>query len=211
VTPLNQLLLDQRPRPSDIDEMLQPLLDALTDPDDDRRRGHVRHLLAAAQPPALGVVVDRLVELLAAPKASVRRQAAATLTEIGPPALPALRSALVARGRPRVQRVAGEILAAVAPRLRPDQRTGLSFDAMIVGLQTHDAAVQGAASRLIAAVRKEDEPGTGCSPDAARLLFERFGGGGDVRGMLTERPRAEALPEGGGTPPAPFGDMGEEA
>jgi hypothetical protein len=208
MNPLQRLFVDHRPRPSDIDEMLRPLLAALTDPDDDRRRGHVRHLLAVAQPAALPVVADRLVELLAAGKASVRRQAAASLTEFGPVALPALRSALVARGRPRVQRAAAEILAAVAPRLQPDQRKNLNFDALIVGLQTRNAAVRHAVGQLVAAVHKEDEPGAGCSPDMAHSLFERFGGG--ARGKVVERTRGEVPRDGGAPRPTPFGPMEED-
>jgi hypothetical protein len=145
-------LLD--PDERELREMLTPLADALTDPDDGRRRDNVARLLPMC-PRAVWVrLLDRLVELAASRNGAVRRQARASLLQVGPAAVAALTVALINSRRPGLQRAAAETLEAVAPRLAPDRLSRLGADAMIVGFSSPDESVRTAAAKLSAAVRR---------------------------------------------------------
>jgi hypothetical protein len=141
------------PDERELREMLTPLTDALTDPDEGRRQDNVGRLLVLCPPQVLTRLLDRLVELAAARNAAVRRQARASLTQAGPAAVPALKFALTNRRRRGLQRAAAETLTAIVPLLGPDRLVNLANDATIVGLLSGDKAFHEALGKLRAAIR----------------------------------------------------------
>jgi len=139
----------------EIQGMLTPLVEALTDPDGDRRWDNVRRFLAeCTSPPLLARLAARLVELLGSRKASTRRRAAASLAQIGSSAVPALSLALLKGRNATLKRAAAGVLMLLAPRLPLRQLLDLSYDVPITASLTNDASVRAALATLEAVVRQ---------------------------------------------------------
>ncbi len=142
----------------EIQEMLTPLVEAMVHPDGDRRRENVRRFLAeCTAPPLLARLAARLVQLLGSRSASMRRRAAASLAQVGPPAAPALSLALLKGRNATRKRAAAGVLMLLAPRLPQGQLHDLSFDVPITASLTNDASVRAALATLEAVVRQARE------------------------------------------------------
>src|SRR5262245_991213 len=83
-----------------IQEGLARLAQALGDPDETQRQAVVRHVLASCLPVVLTGLGDRLVGMLNAPDEVTRRQARASLGELGPRVLASLSLGLSRGGEP---------------------------------------------------------------------------------------------------------------
>ena len=134
-----------------------PLLDALTDRDEQRREVAARHVLRTCLPAVVALLCRGLVERLLAGPAECRRAARASLVQVGAAALPALYGRLLRARSPAAQPALVEALTAIGQGLSPGGRVDLMLDLMIVrGRATDDSARQ-AIDAAIATLRRLNE------------------------------------------------------
>jgi hypothetical protein len=163
-----------------VQEQLTPLVQALLNPDESRRRAVVEHVLRACLPAVVARLVNRLVELLGQGGEVARRQAIACLAQFGHPALPALLLHFQRGHRAAVQRDVLAALRQMAPGLGPSQAVSLMQEVATLAPFAADEAVCLGLAEAIARLRRVTEgPG-------------RKAGAG--QSPATTPPRAEGLP-----------------
>jgi hypothetical protein len=101
---------------------LAPLVAGATDPDESRRQSAVGHLLQTWPPGLLVLLARRLAEVLVRDRVPVRRRAAASLVQLGAPAVPALLVVFLTTGRTVDQRQAVELLGEIGLNLNQEGR-----------------------------------------------------------------------------------------
>src|SRR5262249_7513484 len=114
-----------------IQEMLGPLVQGLTDPDEPRRQSAVRHVQQTCVPAVITPLIDRLGDLLGG-SGIVQRQAVASLAGFWPRALPALTLRFSGSRSVVVQQGIVAVFAAVARGLDRDGRLGLMTELLIL-------------------------------------------------------------------------------
>jgi hypothetical protein len=152
-----------------LQEQLTPLVQALTDADESRRRAVVEHVLRACLPAVVARLIDRLVELLGQSGEAGRRQAIACLAQFGQQALPALLLHFQRSHRAAVQLDILAALRQMAPGLDPRQVVGLMMEVTILQAFAADEGVASEVAETIARLRRVTEGpgrklGAGASP-----------------------------------------------
>src|SRR5262249_27125299 len=147
--------------PEQAERGLGQLLELLTDPDDGRRRAHVRRVMAVTLPAVRGLLIDRLVGVLKGEGQATRQRAAASLGEMGEAAIPSLTYHLQKPRSKDLQTRLPEVLVRIGRALPAAQRTELQFDLMIARGRARDPD---AAAAMLGALR-ELRPGRS-SPSA---------------------------------------------
>jgi HEAT repeat protein len=135
---------------------LTPLVRALTDPDEPRRRAAAQHVLQACVPAVIALLIDRLVALLGGSRL-VQRQAVASLAQFGPHALPALSLRFSRSRSAAVQQGIIEALTAVARGLDRDGRLGLMTELLILSRRAADDSIRERVMGLLATLRSSLE------------------------------------------------------
>jgi hypothetical protein len=110
---------------------LGPLVAALADPDEPRRHAAAEKLLQVCIPAVLDLLADRLVNLLGG-AGPARRQALASLVQLGQRALPTLTWRFTRTRSSGLQQGMVEALRGIARRLGPGQRFDLMTELLIL-------------------------------------------------------------------------------
>jgi hypothetical protein len=135
-----------------IQEMLGPLVQGLTDPDEPRRLAAVRHVQQTCVPAVLALLIDRLVALLGG-SGTVQRQAVASLVQFGPRALPALTLRFSRSRSAAVQQGIIGALTAVARGLDRDGRLALMTELLSLLRVAAEESIRESVARLLAGLR----------------------------------------------------------
>jgi len=143
--------------PSPAEVLAAPLLDALTDRDEQRREVAARHVLRTCLPAAVALLCRGLVERLLAGPLEGRRSARASLLQVGAAAVPALYCRLLHARNPGTQLALVEALAAIGAGLPTPGRVDRMLDLMIVRGRAADGAVVEAIDRAVATLRRLNE------------------------------------------------------
>jgi hypothetical protein len=108
-----------RPDPGEalLQEKLTPPVEALAHPDEPCRRAAVEHVLRTCLPAVVGRLIERLVDLLGG-EGTTRRQALASLAQLGGRAVPALPLRFPRSRSVALQRGIVEALTRTAPGLK---------------------------------------------------------------------------------------------
>jgi hypothetical protein len=158
--------------PSPAEVLAAPLLDALTDRDEQRREVAARHVLRTCLPPAVALLCRGLVERLLAGPLEGRRAARASLLQVGAAALPPLYCRLLGARGAGTQLALVEALAAIGQGLSPRGRMDLMLDLMIVRGRAADGSARQAIDRAVATLRRLNEraarPGQSPAESACR-------------------------------------------
>jgi hypothetical protein len=134
--------------------MVRPLVAALADADESRRHDAVRATLDRCGPRDIRVLADRLLELGGG---TARRQALASLAQLGPAVVPALTYRLTHARSAASQLEMVEVLARVAPRLGTAGRVDLMMElGIILARFAADETVRRGLQRLVAVLRTAD-------------------------------------------------------
>ena len=146
-----------QPDPSEarIHERLTPLVDALADPDDSRRRTAVEQVVRTCIPAVVGRLIERLVNMLG--EGTSRGPALASLAGFGNRALPSLTLRFTRTRDPALQSGIVEALTQIAPGLPLAQRLDLMTEIMILARFAADESVSRALDRLVAVARRATE------------------------------------------------------
>jgi hypothetical protein len=157
----NQTNLDERL----IHERLTPLVEAITDPDESRRRAAVEQIRRTCIPAVVGRLIDRLVGLLGGEDVT-HQQALASLSEFGALALPSLTLKFTRTRDAALQRGILEALQRIVPGLKVGEQIDLLTETLILDRFAADESVSRASARLVAVARRASEAAarTGCSP-----------------------------------------------
>ena len=145
------------PVPSRAEVAAAPLVDALCDPDEQRRQANTAHVLRACIPATLALLCQGLVERLLAGPLEGRRAARASLLQVGAAAEPALNWRLRHARNPGTQLALVEALAVIGARLPTPGRVDRMLDLMIVRGRAADGAVVEAIDRAVATLRRLNE------------------------------------------------------
>ena len=143
--------------PSLAEALAAPLLDALTDRDEQRREVAARHVLRTCLPAAVALLCRGLVERLLAGPLEGRRSARASLVQAGAAAVPALYYRLLGASGAGTQLALVEALAAIGAGLPTRGRIDLMLDLAIVRGRAADGAVVEAIDRAVATLRRLNE------------------------------------------------------
>jgi HEAT repeat protein len=139
-----------------IHERLNPLVEALTDPDESRRRAAVEHVVRTCIPAVVGRLIDRLVGLLGG-EGVTRGPALASLEEFGARALPSLTLKFTRTRDAALQRGILEALRRIVPGLKVGEQINLLTETLILGRFAADESVSRALARLVAVARRASE------------------------------------------------------
>ena len=101
---------------------LAPQVTGATDAGESRRQSAVEHLLQSWPPGLLVLLARRLAELFARDRVPIRRRAAASLVQLGAPAVPALLVMFLTTGRAVIQRQAVELLGEIGLNVNQEGR-----------------------------------------------------------------------------------------
>ena len=143
--------------PSPAEAAAAPLLDALTDRDEQRREVAARHVLRTCLPAAVALLCRGLVERLLAGPLEGRRSARASLLQVGAAAVPALYCRLLHARGAGTQLALVEALATIGVGLPARGRVDLIFDLAVArGRATDDSARQ-AIDAAVATQRRLNE------------------------------------------------------
>jgi hypothetical protein len=134
-----------------------PLLDALSDSDEQRRQAAARHVLRTCLPAVVALLCRGLVERLLAGPLEGRRAARASLQQVGAAAMPALYCRLLGARGAGTQLALVEALAAIGAGLPTHSRQDLMLDLVIVGGRAADGAVVEAIDGAVATLRRLNE------------------------------------------------------
>src|SRR5262245_36460309 len=115
-----------------VQQLLDPLAEALALPDEPSREAAVRSVCQAHTLAGAGPVIDALVELLGREDEPVRGQALAYLGRFGPLARPSLNLAFVRAGSAALQRGISEALTRIAGSLDRAQQLELVTDVTVL-------------------------------------------------------------------------------
>ena len=140
--------------PSPAEVLAIPLLDALTDRDEQRREVAARHVLRTCLPPAIALLCRCLVERLLAGPWEGRRAARASLAQVGAAAAPALYCRLLGARGAATQLALVEALAAIGAGLPARGRVDLIFDLAIVRGRAANDSVRQAIDEAVATLRR---------------------------------------------------------
>jgi hypothetical protein len=143
--------------PSRAEVAAAPLVDALCDPDEQRRQANTAHVLRACIPAVVALLCRCLVERLLAGPAEGRRAARASLVQVGAAAVPALYCRLLHARNPGTQLALVEALAAIGAGLPTRDRVDRMLDLAIVRGRAADGAVVEAIDAAIATLRRLNE------------------------------------------------------
>jgi hypothetical protein len=143
--------------PSRAEVAAAPLVDALCDPDEQRREATARHVRRTCIPAVVALLCRGLVERLLAGPLEGRRAARASLAQVGAAAVPALYCRLLGASGAGTQLALVEALAAIGQGLPPGGRVELMVDLMIVRGRAADGAVVEAIDRAVATLRRLNE------------------------------------------------------
>jgi hypothetical protein len=151
--------------PSPAEVLAAPLLDALTDRDEQRREVAARHVLRTCLPAAVALLCRGLVERLLAGPEEGRRAARASLVQVGAAAVPALYCRLLHARGAGTQLALVEALATIGVGLPARGRVDLMHDLMIVRGRAADGPARQAIDGAIVTLRRLNE--RAASPTAA--------------------------------------------
>jgi hypothetical protein len=143
--------------PSPAEAAAAPLLDALTDRDEQRREVAARHVLRTCLPPAVALLCRLLVERLVLGAADGRPAARASLVQVGPAAVPAVHLRLLQARDSAAQLALVEVLAAIGAHLPARGRVDLIFDLAIVRGRAADDSARQAIDAAVATLRRQNE------------------------------------------------------
>ena len=143
--------------PSPAEVLAAPRLDALTDPDEQRREAAARHVLRTCVPAVVALLCRGLVERLLAGPLEGRRSARASLEQVGAAAVPALYCRLLHARSPGTQLALVEALAAIGAGLPTPGRVDRMLDLAIVRGRAADGAVVEAIDGAVATLRRLNE------------------------------------------------------
>jgi hypothetical protein len=143
--------------PSRAEVAAAPLVDALCDPDEQRRQANTAHVLRTCLPATLALLCQGLVERLLAGPLEGRRAARASLVQVGAAAVPALYYRLLGASGAGTQLALVEALAAIGAGLPTPGRVDRMLDLMIVRGRAADGAVVEAIDRAVATLRRLNE------------------------------------------------------
>ena len=143
--------------PSAAEVLAAPLVDALTDPDEQRREAAARHVLRTCIPATLALLCQGLVERLLAGPLEGRRAARASLLQVGAAAAPALYYRLLGARGARTQLALVEALATIGVGLPARDRVDRMLDLVIVRGRAADGAVVEAIDAAVATLRRLNE------------------------------------------------------
>jgi hypothetical protein len=143
--------------PSRAEVAAAPLVDALCDPDEQRRQAATGHVLRACIPAVVALLCRCLVERLLAGPLEGRRAARASLVQVGAAAAPALYCRLLgARGAGTQLALVGA-LAEIGAGLPTRDRVDLLQDLMIVAGRAADDSARQAIYAAVARLRRLNE------------------------------------------------------
>ena len=143
--------------PSPAEVLAAPLLDALTDPDEQRRQAAARHVLRTCVPAVVALLCRCLVERLVLGAAEGRPAARASLVQFGAAAAPAVYCRLLHARSPAAQLALVEALAAIGAGLPARDRVDRMLDLVIVRGRAADGAVVEAIDGAVATLRRLNE------------------------------------------------------
>ena len=143
--------------PSPAEALAVPLVDALTDPDEQRREAAARHVLRTCVPAVVALLCRGLVERLLAGPLEGRRSARASLEQVGAAAVPALYCRLLGARGAGTQLALVEALTAIGSGLPTRDRIDLMLDLMIVRVRAADDSARQAIDAAIATLRRLNE------------------------------------------------------
>ena len=155
--------------PSLAEVLAAPLVDALCDPDEQRRQANTAHVLRTCIPAVVALLCQGLVERLLAGPLEGRRSARASLLQVGAAAVPALYWRLLGARGAGTQLALVEALAAVGAGLPTPGRVDRMLDLAIVRGRAAGGAVVEAIDAAIVTLRRLNERGarSGQSPAGA--------------------------------------------
>ena len=143
--------------PSRAEVAAAPLVDALCDPDEQRRQANTAHVLRACIPAVVALLCRCLVERLLAGPLEGRRAARASLVQVGAAAAPALYCRLLgARGAGTQLALVGA-LTAIGQGLSTRGRVDLMLDLAIVRGRATDGSARQAIDGAVATLRRLNE------------------------------------------------------
>jgi hypothetical protein len=143
--------------PSPAEALAVPLVDALTDPDEQRREAAARHVLRTCVPAVVALLCRGLVERLLAGPLEGRRSARASLEQVGAAAVPALYCRLLGARGAGTQLALVEALTAIGSGLPTRDRIDLMLDLGIVRGRAADESARQAIDRAVATLRRLNE------------------------------------------------------
>jgi hypothetical protein len=143
--------------PSPAEVLAAPLVDALTNPDEQRRQAAARHALRTCIPAVVALLCRCLVERLLAGPAEGRRAARASLLQVGAAAVPAAYFRLLHARDSAAQLALVEVLATIGQGLSPRGRVDLIFDLAIIRGRAADDSARHATDAAIATLRRLNE------------------------------------------------------
>jgi hypothetical protein len=135
---------------------LAPMVEALTHGDDACRQAAVGTVLQTCVPTVLGLLIDRLADLLGRDGES-GHQAAASLVQLGARSVPALTRRFSRARSAAVQRQAVEVLGKIGRDLEPEDRCELMSELMILTRHAVEDSIRQDLAELIGVLRRENE------------------------------------------------------
>jgi hypothetical protein len=141
-------------------ELLSPVVKALADTDESRRRAVLEYISQAWLPAVVARLLNLLVGLLGRGGEAARRQAIVSVAQFGHRALPALTLRFRRSRRAAAQLDVVASLQRMAPGLSRNQQTNLMIELVILAAFAADAAVCLGIAETIAILRASSEPRT---------------------------------------------------
>jgi hypothetical protein len=137
-----------------IQERLTPLVEAVTLPDEGFRKAAVKSLLRTCVPAVLGLLVERLVGMVAQGGPAGQGPAVATLAQLGQRSVPALTSAFFRARSAATQQNLLTVLEKVGSRLALSDRVELMFELTILGNFVREETVRRDLVEVLAMLRR---------------------------------------------------------
>jgi hypothetical protein len=125
-----------------IEQGLDLLVEALISADESRRQAAVKGVKQSCLPAAVRLISERLVILLGRRNSDLARQALASLTELGSPALPCLAATFVGERSALRQRAIVKAVGAIARGLDLEERGSLMIDLMMLIFNAADNSIR---------------------------------------------------------------------
>jgi hypothetical protein len=135
---------------AEVKKELDQCVRLLTSSDDNLRSAFVAHVLRWTIPATRNLIIDRLVKALNSGGEEARAQAAASLADMGPAAVSAVKLRLLRTRTPRLQARLAELLARIGRQLPPSDQLDLMVALELAAVRARDATAREAVLKALA-------------------------------------------------------------